>query len=72
MRKGGGAKQFRGGCEKKFSRASRAVKFRTPLFKFLNTPLQSKESGVDISYREYAASQGYAHNNIYQVRDVPK
>ena len=35
----GGAKQFRGGCEKAFSRDSRAVKFRTPLFKFLYTPL---------------------------------
>ena len=34
--KRGGAKQFRGGCEKNFSRA---VKFRTSLFKFLYTPL---------------------------------
>ena len=35
----GGGVQKGGVCEKKFSCTLRAVKFRTPLFKFLNTPL---------------------------------
>ena len=35
----GGCEAVSRGCEKKFPRAPRAVKFLTPLFKFLYTPL---------------------------------